>query len=71
MISFLTELSQHVLAFGIPLEDTLFVLPNRRAQRMLLKTLAEEAGHPVFSPKVCSIDEFVGELSPLQKISKM
>ncbi len=71
MISFLTELLQHVLASGIPLEDTLFVLPNRRAQRMLLKTLAEEAGHPIFSPKVCSIDEFVGELSPLQKISKM
>ena len=71
MISFLTELSQHVLASGIPLEDTLFVLPNRRAQRMLLKTLAEEAGKPIFAPKVCSIDEFVGELSPLQKISKM
>lgn len=66
-MSFLSELSHDVLASGIPLEETMFVLPNRRAQRMLLKSLAAEVGRPVFSPKVCSIDEFVETLSPLRK----
>lgn len=69
--SFLANLAQNMLSLGVALEDTMVVLPNRRAKRMLLKILAEQVGKPFFAPTIYAIDEFVEMLSPLAKMDKL
>ena len=69
--SFLFDLAQSIISSNIAFEDTVVVLPNRRAQRLLLKTLAEQFGKAMFAPAIYSIDEFMDMLSPLQKMSKL
>jgi hypothetical protein len=63
-MTFLQQLSQAILQRDdIPLKDTLIVLPNKRARRMLQKELASGISQPCFSPTIFSIDEFIRKLS--------
>jgi hypothetical protein len=63
-MSFLRQLSQAILKReDISLRDTLIVLPNKRARRMLQKELAASLTQPCFSPTIFSIDEFIRKLS--------
>ena len=63
-MTFLRQLSQAILQRDdIPLKDTLIVLPNKRARRMLQKELAAGISQPCFSPTIFSIDEFIRKLS--------
>ena len=63
-MTFLQQLSQAILQRDdIPLKDTLIVLPNKRARRMLQKELASGISQPCFSPTIFSIDEFIHKLS--------
>ncbi len=63
-MTFLQQLSQAILQRDdIPLKDTLIVLPNKRARRMLQKELAAGISQPCFSPTIFSIDEFIHKLS--------
>lgn len=71
MKTFLQELSDALIESGIPLEDTIIVLPNRRARRMLLQALGARFNKPFFTPRIFAIDEFVASISPLKVISKM
>lgn len=70
MKTFLQELSDAIVESGIPLEDTIVVLPNRRARRMLLQALGSRFDKPFFTPRIFAIDEFVASISPLKTISK-
>lgn len=70
MKTFLQELSDAIVESGIPLEDTIIVLPNRRARRMLLQALSTRFNRPFFAPRIFAIDEFVASISPLKTISK-
>ncbi len=62
-MTFLQQLSQAILRRSdISLKDTLIVLPNKRARRMLQKELADSLQQPSFSPTILSIDEFIRKL---------
>lgn len=63
-MTFLQQLAQTILQRDdIALKDTLIVLPNKRARRMLQKELASGISQPCFSPTIFSIDEFIHKLS--------
>ena len=63
-MTFLRQLAQTILQRDdIALKDTLIVLPNKRARRMLQKELAAGIAQPCFSPTIFSIDEFIHKLS--------
>ena len=63
-MTFLRQLAQTILQRNdIALKDTLIVLPNKRARRMLQKELAAGISQPCFSPTIFSIDEFIHKLS--------
>lgn len=69
--TFLSKLAENIVASGISLSDTLIVLPNRRAQRMLLKALANCCEKPIFAPTFFTINDFIDSLSPLEKLDKV
>ena len=63
-MTFLRQLAQTILQRDdIALKDTLIVLPNKRARRMLQQELATGISKPCFSPTIFSIDEFIHKLS--------
>ncbi len=63
-MTFLQQLAQTILQRDdIALKDTLIVLPNKRARRMLQQELAAGISKPCFSPTIFSIDEFIHKLS--------
>ena len=63
-MTFLQELSQSILQnTNVALQETLIVLPNKRARKMLQRELAEQLQQPCFSPAILSIDEMIHQLS--------
>jgi len=69
MSSFLAQLAEKIAANSeVPLENTIIVVPNKRAQRKLLRELALHYTKPVFAPNILSVNEFIESLSSLKKI---
>jgi len=69
MPSFLSHLAEKIAAQNeIPLENTVVVVPNKRAKRELLRELALHFAQPVFAPNIISVNEFIESLSSLKKI---
>jgi len=69
MPSFLSFLAEKIAAQNeIPLENTVVVVPNKRAKRELLRELALHFSQPVFAPNIISVNEFIESLSSLKKI---
>jgi CRISPR/Cas system-associated exonuclease Cas4 (RecB family) len=53
----------------VPTQETLVVVPNKRAKQMIRMALAQELKKTFFSPVIFSIDEFVHTLSPYKQLS--
>ena len=70
-MSFLFDLSKNIVSSGIPLQETVVVLPNERARRMLLHHLTQNLKLPAFLPAIYSIEHFMDLLSPLQTLDKL
>ena len=69
MPSFLSFLAEKIAAQNeIPLENTVIVVPNKRAKRELLRELAPRFTQPVFAPNIISVNDFIESLSSLKKI---
>jgi len=69
MPTFLAQLAEKVVEKKqVPLEQTVVVLPNKRAKRQLLSALAKHFMKPVFIPNILSVNEFIYSLSSLNKI---
>ncbi|MCL2434747.1 MAG: PD-(D/E)XK nuclease family protein [Lentimicrobiaceae bacterium] len=69
MPSFLVQLAEKIAKNSeIPLENTVVVVPNKRAKRSLLRGLALHFTQPVFAPNILSVNEFIESLSSLKKI---
>jgi len=69
MPSFLTQLAEKIAKNSeIPLENTVVVVPNKRARRKLLHGLAVHFTQPIFAPNILSVSEFIESLSSLKKI---
>lgn len=70
-MSFLSDLSKNIVSSGMPLQETVIVLPNERARRMLLHHLTQNLKLPAFLPAIYSIEHFIDLLSPLQTLDKL
>ncbi|MDR2973011.1 MAG: PD-(D/E)XK nuclease family protein [Bacteroidales bacterium] len=69
MPSFLTHLAEKIAQKReTPLENTVVVVPNKRAGRELLRKLAQHFTKPVFAPKILSVYEFIESFSNIKKI---
>ncbi|MCL2246883.1 MAG: PD-(D/E)XK nuclease family protein [Lentimicrobiaceae bacterium] len=67
--SFLAHLAEKIATHSeTPLENTIVVVPNKRARRELLRKLATHFSKPVFAPNILSVNEFMESLSVLKKI---
>lgn len=63
-MTFLELLTDKIIANNSnDFKDTLIVLPNKRARRMLQQNLSAKITHPCFSPTIYSIDELLRNLS--------
>jgi len=69
MPSFLKHLAEKIAKNSeISLENTLIIVPNKRAARELLRELAFLFNKPVFAPQILSVTEFIENLSSLKRI---
>jgi len=69
MPSFLSFLAEKIATQNnIPFENTVVVVPNKRAKRELLRELALHFTKPIFAPNIISVNEFIESLSSLKKI---
>ncbi|MBV7269703.1 PD-(D/E)XK nuclease family protein [Winogradskyella luteola] len=69
MISFIKTVLVDLNEKGSKLEDLHFILPSKRAGVFLKHQLSTVLENPIFSPQILSIEEFVEDLSGLQKLS--
>ncbi|MCP4978807.1 MAG: PD-(D/E)XK nuclease family protein [Maribacter sp.] len=65
MHSFLEEIVNQVYSDHESLEDTIFILPSKRAGTFLRNGIANITHKTIFSPEIYSIEEFVGNVSGL------
>lgn len=65
MQSFLEEVVGEVILEGNSLENTVFVLPSKRAGTFLKTILARQAQTTFFAPEIYSTETFVEEVSQL------
>jgi hypothetical protein len=72
MQSFLDKVAQHIdEKFGSDFSGLCIVVPNRRAGLFLKKYLAQNNDKPIWSPEIFSIEDFVFELTELQRIDPL
>ncbi len=69
MASFLSSLVDACVAENLIQADTIIVLPNQRARRLLIDELSkrQDLPKPLFIPEILSVEHFVEKLSPLRK----
>ncbi len=65
MRSFLDEIVSNIHSGQESFEDTVFVLPSKRAGTFLRNSIANSTDRTIFSPEIYSIEEFVGNISGL------
>lgn len=65
MRSFLDEIVNSIHSEQESFEDTVFVLPSKRAGTFLRNSIANITDRTIFSPEIYSIEEFVGKISGL------
>ena len=65
MRSFLEEIVNQVYSENESLEDTIFILPSKRAGTFLRNGIANSIEKTIFSPEIYSIEEFVSNISGL------
>ena len=70
-MTFLSDLSKNIINSGMPLQETVIVLPNERARRMLVSHITDHLKLPAFLPAIYSIEHFIDMLSPLETLDKL
>ncbi len=66
-MSFLSRIAEsYSQQYGDTIHKLCFVFPNRRAGLFFRKYLAQTVSHPVFSPRIITIDQLFQELSSLK-----
>ncbi|WP_130736361.1 PD-(D/E)XK nuclease family protein [Flavobacterium sp. J27] len=70
--TFLDKLSKHILAnFKDNLQNTIIVLPNKRAKVFLLNALHNHTENTIFSPQITSIEDLIQEISEIRVIDSI
>lgn len=67
--TFLNDIVKQLLGSGKKIESLKLIVPSRRAVKFLKEALKKEINRPIFAPSILSIEEFVTELSGIQKLS--
>ncbi|MEM0517542.1 PD-(D/E)XK nuclease family protein [Aequorivita flava] len=68
MQTFLQQTLNHIKNTGINISEITFILPSKRAGGFLLNELKTNPNNTQFAPRICSIEEFIEELSSLKII---
>ena len=68
MVTFLQETLADIQNCYSDISEITFILPSKRAGGFLMNELKKEASKTQFAPRICSIEEFVEELSNLKII---
>ncbi|MTI21133.1 PD-(D/E)XK nuclease family protein [Fulvivirga sp. RKSG066] len=69
--TFIAEVAQRILTENASMEDIVVVFPNRRAGLFFRKELAQLIDKPVFMPEVYSLEDYLMQFSPYQKIETL
>lgn len=67
--TFLTDVVKQLIGSGKNIETLKLIVPSRRAVKFLKEALKKEIDRPIFAPIVVSIEDFVTELSGIEKVS--
>lgn len=67
--TFLTDVVKQLIGSGKKIETLKLIVPSRRAVKFLKEALKKEINRPIFAPTVVSIEDFVTELSGIEKVS--
>ena len=67
--TFLTDVVKQLIGSGKKIETLKLIVPSRRAVKFLKEALKKEIDRPIFAPTVVSIEDFVTELSGIEKVS--
>lgn len=67
--TFLDQLAQELAQYTpAEFENTVVILPNKRAKLFLIAALQKQLSTTVFAPNICSIEDFVQSLSGLEAV---
>ncbi|MFK2818986.1 PD-(D/E)XK nuclease family protein [Flavobacteriaceae sp. LMIT009] len=69
MPSFINDVLENLIKQETELSQLKFILPSKRASLFLKREIAQLSSKTIFAPEVLSIEEFIEELSQLQKVS--
>ncbi|HLV46584.1 MAG TPA: hypothetical protein VKY32_06045, partial [Flavobacterium sp.] len=68
---YLNQLAQHITNENESLNDIIIVLPSKRAKVFLLNEFKSLMHQPIFAPTIWSIEEFIGEMSGIEKLDSV
>ncbi|TPV34838.1 PD-(D/E)XK nuclease family protein [Paucihalobacter ruber] len=71
MKSFLHEIIEKLISEGIDFQNSVFILPNKRAGLFLKQALSKQLKQTLFSPEIISSQEFVTNLSELKELNNI
>jgi ATP-dependent helicase/nuclease subunit B len=69
-MKFTNKLAKFIKSNDYSLESLVIIVPNERAIKFIYKSLFEEYGKPIFSPKIISIDVWIRTLCPYSILDK-
>ena len=68
---FITQIADYILENQWSLEDLVIILPSVRARKYLEMELASKFDHPIFAPKILTIDNWIKGASTLKVVDKL
>ena len=68
---YLNQLAQHITNENKSLDNIIIVLPSTRAKVFLLNEFKSLMHQPIFAPTIWSIEEFIGEMSGIEKLDSV
>lgn len=69
-MKFTNKLAKFIKSNNYSLETLVIIVPNERAIKFIYKSLYEEYGKPIFSPKIVSIDNWIRSVCPFSILDK-
>ena len=69
MHTFLDHAAKQIIQSERDFESIKIVVPSNRAILFLKNALKKQLDRPDFAPEICAVDQFIGELSGLKKVS--
>lgn len=69
MPTFINDVLENLIKQEVELSQLKFILPSKRAALFLKREIAQLTSKTIFAPEILSIEEFIEELSQLQKVS--